>query len=261
MEKYRAIPEGYMRVGEIAKKAGVTVRTLQYYDKEGLLSPSAESDGGFRLYNDKDMAKLIQIIMMKQLGIPLSEIKKRLAALDTPSDVINVLTDQANAIRKKIEVLSESLSAIEALKEEVEQMEVVDFKLYVAILLNLEMKNENYWMVKHFDDDILKHFEENVGAEKAMSMVEEVNRLQNEALELKNAGVDPESEQGQKFAKTFWETMLELTGGDVDILMKMSEQVEKISNVDKRWNEKALAVNTFLGESLEAYFNKVEGKK
>ena len=41
MAKHRAIPKGYMTVGEVAKKIGVTVRTLQYYDKEGLLSPSA----------------------------------------------------------------------------------------------------------------------------------------------------------------------------------------------------------------------------
>ena len=46
MTKHRAIPHGFMTVGEVAKKAGVTVRTLQYYDKEGLLSPSAESEGG-----------------------------------------------------------------------------------------------------------------------------------------------------------------------------------------------------------------------
>ena len=41
MTKYRAIPPGFMTVGEIAKKMGVTIRTLQYYDKEGLLTPSS----------------------------------------------------------------------------------------------------------------------------------------------------------------------------------------------------------------------------
>lgn len=40
MAKYKAIPQGYMTVDEVAKKMGVTVRTLQYYDKEGLLAPS-----------------------------------------------------------------------------------------------------------------------------------------------------------------------------------------------------------------------------
>ena len=44
MAKYRAIPEGFMTVGQLAKKMGVTVRTLQYYDKEGCFSPSAESE-------------------------------------------------------------------------------------------------------------------------------------------------------------------------------------------------------------------------
>ena len=58
MEKYRAIPQGYLTVGEVAKKMDVTVRTLQHYDKEGLLSPSAVSDGGRRLYTDKDIVKL-----------------------------------------------------------------------------------------------------------------------------------------------------------------------------------------------------------
>ena len=58
VEKYRAIPQGYMTVGEVAKKMDVTVRTLQHYDKEGLLSPSAVSDGGRRLYTDKDIVKL-----------------------------------------------------------------------------------------------------------------------------------------------------------------------------------------------------------
>ena len=60
MDKYRAIPEGYMTVGEVAKKMGVTVRTLQYYDREGLFSPSAISEGGRRLYTDKDIIKLHQ---------------------------------------------------------------------------------------------------------------------------------------------------------------------------------------------------------
>ena len=50
MTNERAIPEGYMTVGEVAKKMGVTVRTLQYYDKEGLFSPSGKSEGGRRLY-------------------------------------------------------------------------------------------------------------------------------------------------------------------------------------------------------------------
>lgn len=50
MTKNKAVPLEFVTVGEAAKKLGVSVRTLQYYDKEGLLSPSARSAGGRRLY-------------------------------------------------------------------------------------------------------------------------------------------------------------------------------------------------------------------
>ena len=69
MEKHRAIPDGYMKVGELAKMANVSVRTLQYYDIEGLFSPSAESEGGFRPYSGEDTAKLARILLMKQAGV------------------------------------------------------------------------------------------------------------------------------------------------------------------------------------------------
>lgn len=75
MDKQKAIPQGYMTVGEIARKMDVTVRTLQHYDREGLLSPSAMSEGGRRLYTDKDIVKLHQILSLKHLGFSLSDIK------------------------------------------------------------------------------------------------------------------------------------------------------------------------------------------
>ena len=87
MDKKRAIPEGYMTVGELAGKMGTTVRTLQYYDREGLLSPSSESEGGRRLYTYKDMIRLHQIQALKSLGFSLGDIKNRLISLDTPEEV------------------------------------------------------------------------------------------------------------------------------------------------------------------------------
>ena len=103
MAKFRAIPEGFMTVGEVAKKMGVTVRTLQYCDKKELLSPSAESEGGRRLYTDKDLVMLHQIISLKSLVFSLKDIKGRLNSLKTPAEVANALTEQADDIRQKIE--------------------------------------------------------------------------------------------------------------------------------------------------------------
>lgn len=140
MDKHKAIPQGYMTIGEVAKKMDVTVRTLQHYDREGLLSPSAMSEGGRRLYTDKDIVKLHQILSLKHLGFSLDDIKNRLIPLDTPAEIAAVLTEQAAAIKQKIDSLSESLRELEVLREEVLQMQSVDFKKYADIIVNLQMK-------------------------------------------------------------------------------------------------------------------------
>ena len=249
MEKHRAIPEGDMKVGELAKKANISVRTLQYYDKEGLLSPSGSSEGGFRLYSDKDMAKLVQILFMKQLGFTLADIKKRLASLDTPADVVNVLTEHAANIRKKVELFTESLNEIEALKAEIVQMDAVNFKKFAAILATLQAKNANYWMIKHFDDDVITILSECMDREKA----EAVSRSFNEAAKFLEEDIAPESEKGQDFAKRYWETMMEMSGGSMDMLQKVSEQVVKIINSGKSPDKMFAATHHFIKRALEIY--------
>lgn len=112
MENQRAIPQGYMTTGELAKRMGVTVRTLQHYGREGLLAPSCISEGGRRLYTNKDVVKLHQILSLKHLGFSLSDIKSRLISLDKPAEVADILTEQAAIVQKKIEALSESLNAL-----------------------------------------------------------------------------------------------------------------------------------------------------
>jgi MerR family transcriptional regulator, thiopeptide resistance regulator len=61
-------------VGEVAEVAGVTVRLLHHYDEIGVLSPSARSDAGYRLYSFEDLERLQEILVWRQLGFPLAEI-------------------------------------------------------------------------------------------------------------------------------------------------------------------------------------------
>ena len=195
MAKLRAIPEGFMTVGEVAKKMGVTVRTLQYYDREGLLHPSAESDGGRRLYTDKDLVLLHQIISMKSLGFSLTDIKERLISLKTPDDVANVLTEQADAIRINIKQLKDSLAAIEQLKTEVLQMQTVNFKKYADIIVNLQMKNESYSLIKRFDDDTLDRIRSRFDKKSGFEFMNRLNNLSDEIVQLQEKNVPADSEQ------------------------------------------------------------------
>ncbi|HWR22963.1 MAG TPA: MerR family transcriptional regulator [Feifaniaceae bacterium] len=253
MGKYKAAPEGYMTVGAVAKKMGVTVRTLQYYDKEGLLSPSSGSEGGRRLYTDKDVIRLYQILSMKSLGFSLDTIKNRLISLDTPADVAGALLEQAAAIREKLEALSKSLNEIETLKSEVLQMQSVDFKKYADIIVNLQLNNEFYWLIKHFDDKMLDQFRTRFDKDSGLAMMERFARLFDEAARLQEYGVPPESGKGQALAKEFWETLMEFTGGDMGMLSKLME-TGNFHGPDNEWKQKQAAATAFIEPALGAYF-------
>ena len=256
MDKYKAIPQGYMTVGEVAKKMDVTVRTLQHYDREGLLSPSAMSEGGRRLYTDKDIVKLHQILSLKHLGFSLDDIKNRLIPLDTPAEIAAVLTEQAAAVKQKIESLSESLRELEVLREEVLQMQSVDFKKYADIIVNLQMKKDFYWLIKHFDDQTLDHIRSHFDKDSGKAFMDTFMQLQDEAIRLQNAGVPADSDAGQNFANAYWNMITDFTGGDMRMLPKLIE-LGKFQNTNPQWKEKQDIANRYVAQALDVYFSRL----
>ena len=64
----------YYTSGEFARKANVTIRTLRFYDKQGILKPNKISSSGYRLYTDEDFGRLQKILSLKYLGFSLEEI-------------------------------------------------------------------------------------------------------------------------------------------------------------------------------------------
>lgn len=224
-----------------------TVRTLQYYDKEGLLAPSAESEGGRRLYTNKDLVLLHQIISLKSLGFSLSDIKERLISLDTPVDVANALTEQANDIRKKIEQL----------RTEVLQIQTVDFKKYADIIVNLKMNNEYYYLIKKFDDETLDYIRCRFDKESGLDFMDRFNNLSDEILQLQKENVPPESERCQQLTKTYCDLIVEFTNGDMSMLPKLME-IGNFGNADNDWEKKQSIVSAYLEPALEIYFSNIE---
>ena len=256
MDKHKSIPQSYMTVGEVAKKMDVTVRTLQHYDREGLLSPSAMSEGGRRLYTDKDIVKLHQILSLKHLGFSLDDIKNRLIPLDTPAEIAAVLTEQAAAVKQKIDSLSESLRDLEVLREEVLQMQSVDFKKYADIIVNLQMKNDFYWLIKHFDDQTLDHIRSHFDKDSGKAFMDTFMQLQDEAIRLQNAGVPADSDEGQNFAKAYWNMITAFTAGDISMLPPLIE-LGHFQNAEQSWREKQRIANGYVEQALGVYFSKL----
>jgi len=253
VEKYRAIPDGYMSVGEIAKKMGVTVRTLQYYDKEGVFSPSAESTGGRRLYTDKDIVRLHQIQAMKYLGFSLEEIKNKLPIINTPQEVSSVLVEQARGIREQIESLRGVLESIEKLNEEVLLMDSVDWAKYAGITVMLQEKSDGYWLLKYLSDNAIINIHNYFYTENAQQLSDNYEALHERILEAQKKGYSPENEYCQAIAKDYWDFVKTFTEVDPNL---MSEFINMGKNLSAdEWKDKFEYDKNFIEDVLAVYFN------
>ncbi len=253
MTSDRTIPQGYMTVGEVAKKMGVTVRTLQYYHREGLFEPSAKSEGGRRLYTDKDLIKLHQILSLKSLGFSLENIRGCLASLDTPEEVAKALAAQAEDLRRQIRQLSESLRATEQLKEEVLKMQSVDFKKYADIIVNLQMKNEFYFLIKRFDEETIDHIRNHFDKESGLLFIHRFQEICGRICELQKAQISPESRECQQLAEEYWNMIEEFTGGDLTLLSKLVE-FGKLEGAENEWEKNLILINNYMEPALAAHF-------
>lgn len=103
-----------MTVNEVSKLTGVSIRTLQYYDKIGLLKPTGRTDAGYRLYDDTALEKLQQILLFRELEFPLKEIKN---IMESPSfDRKKALEQQITMLTLKKEHLENLISFARGIK-------------------------------------------------------------------------------------------------------------------------------------------------
>ncbi|MFI2314990.1 MULTISPECIES: MerR family transcriptional regulator [unclassified Streptomyces] len=72
----------HMQIGEVAARTELSLRTIRHYEETGLVAPSARSQGGFRLYTETDVARLMVIRRMKPLGFTLDQMRELLDATD-----------------------------------------------------------------------------------------------------------------------------------------------------------------------------------
>jgi DNA-binding transcriptional MerR regulator len=105
--------EGLFSIGEFAEKAGVTLRTLRYYDKIGLLKPSAHNDAGHRLYSKQDFARLQKILTLKFVGFSLEDIKNVVKYDINDEDFRKSLEIQKRIMEQKIQHTFMVMNAID----------------------------------------------------------------------------------------------------------------------------------------------------
>lgn len=132
-------------VKEISNITGISVRTLHYYDEIGLLKPTDKSDVGYRLYDDKALEQLQQILFFREFDIPLKEIK---AVMGNPA------LDRNHILKMQREMLLTKIKRMERLVASIDDILKGDNKMDFAIFNKTEMDEMFQAMVGHMSEEI-----------------------------------------------------------------------------------------------------------
>lgn len=138
----------YYTTGEFARKAQVTIRTIRYYDKQGLLKPSRLCENGYRMYTDEDFLRLQKILSLKYLGFSLKEIAN-MTINDDGGDIRESLKLQIGLVQRKIENMQQMEHALRSTVQIVEQTNRIDWDKILNLIHLTDMEKR---LVEQYKD-------------------------------------------------------------------------------------------------------------
>jgi MerR family transcriptional regulator, thiopeptide resistance regulator len=215
-----------LRVGELAKRTGVSVRTLHHYEAVGLLAPVARTGAGYRLYGEADVARLQQIRSLRQLGFGLDRIRELLDQRNySPLQVIELHLAQ---LREQIATRQHLVGRLEGVAATLRLNDVVSLDDMLTTIEEMTRVESYYTPEQLAELDERRNQLGEAGMRQAeadwATLIEEVK------TEFAN-GTDPTSDRVRTLAAR-WQALIQgFTGGNPEIatsLHRMWQQEESI---------------------------------
>lgn len=213
-----------LKVGELARRSGVSVRTLHYYDQIGLLQPSQQTVSGHRLYSQIDVARLQQIRSLRSLGLPL----KRIAGVLTRPDhsPLEVLRTHAQQLRARVQAEARLCERLEAVASKLELSDSISLSDLLETIQEISNMDK---FKKHYTPEQLKTLAdrgEALGEDGMQEAQQDWTDLISDVQQAVQGGVDPASDQGRSLAAR-WDALIEaFTGGDSGIRQSLNRMYE-----------------------------------
>jgi len=243
------------RIGEFAKLAGVTIRTLRYYDKIELLTPSLHTEEGHRRYTRNDLLRLQQIVTLKWMGFSLDEISDIINS--STYDLHRSLNIQKQAVDAKIAELQAASQALDTALGMTEQAEL-DAETISDIIRWVTAPDSRDLMQRYYTDDVWAGI-----ASRGMSYsAVEMKQFEQDWADLYaafEAHVDQpvESEAVQQLAARMDNLIGLFTGGDAKTeaqLAKVVEHADELPVGQQFYGDAAL--QAFMQDALTVYHRK-----
>lgn len=185
-------------VRQVAKAAGISVRTLHHYDAIGLLKPEHVGANGYRYYGRADLLKLQQILFYRELGLPLNEIR---SILDDPDfDSLTALRNHREALAGRIERCRDLIHTIDRTIASLEKDEAMeDHEYYAGVSPETRSRWENE-AIEFWGEDAVRAAQakaRSFSKEQVATIQAEMEAIRADFQRLFAAGETPGSEQTQ----------------------------------------------------------------
>lgn len=218
----------FWKIGELADKTGLTVRTLHHYDEIGILTPSYRTESDHRLYTEEDVAKLQQIVSMKSLGFTLDQIKDALTQPQfSPENVLMMHMERISQQIKMQEELRDRLDGMQRFVKSRGKLSADEF--LAAIKLMQEM--EDMWTEEEME--LIKTQGQKLGKEQIVSVENEWPHLMEKMKKQLDSGAPADDPETLKLAKRWKELVEMFTGGNPEIGAKLKKMYEENPDAGK----------------------------
>jgi DNA-binding transcriptional MerR regulator len=237
------------KVGELAKRTGLTVRALHHYDEIGLLRPSVHTESGHRLYTARDVARLQRILSLRQVGFALEEVRD---CLDRPGfSPLEVIRLQVARLRDRIAMQQRMCERLEAVAARLRVAEEVSADEFIGMIQEMTMF-ENYYTPEQLDD--IKRRGEQLGPEGLQRSHEEWAELIAQVRAERDKGTDPAAPEVQALARRWMALVDGFTCGDAGIERSLgrlwTEQGDNIARYGNQYDPRD--VSEYIGRSMAA---------
>ena len=205
--------KAHWKIGELANRTGVSVRTLHHYDEIGLLSPSHRTESGHRLYGREEVVRLQQILSLRQMGLSLADIGEMLTRRH--SDALRVIEQQIARLRQQIATQQELCARLEAIASRYDSASAEEFIQAIEVMTMFE----KYYTKEQLET--LRQRAATIGDARIREVEQEWPKLIAEVRAEMQRGTDPKDPRMQALAKRWMELVHEFTGGDAGITQSL----------------------------------------
>ena len=246
-------------VGELAEAAGVSVRTLHYYDEIGLLRPTETGENGYRRYDEQAALRLQQVLFYRELGFPLGEIR---TMLDQPNfNVAAALRDQRQQLGRRIARLERLIDTIDTTLESLEGSRNMSAK---SLFAGFDPAQQEKWeeeVRETYGDTLLRESQRNWGrysAEERKGILEEGQQIYTALAAL--VGTDPAAAPTQKLIATWHQHMRNFYEPPLEVLRGHGEMYLNHPEFAALYRAMHPEMPEFLRAAIDIYVDGLEGK-